>query len=387
MTQKKRTFNVEVNLDVLNWVINSSGWKKEELIKKLDIASDVFEGWVQGGIKPTLRQLQRLAWIVKRPLAVFLLSKPLAEKPVPKDYRMMPDKVGIFDKKTIFSIRRARRLQSISKELSENLGTNTKVQIKEFSLSDDPRKVAEFYRNEFQFNEDFRKKAKTPYDLFYAIRDLIEDRNILVFQISMPLNDARGFALADESPYVLVVNSADQIEARIFTLLHEFGHALLKESGISIPEYVLAIDGDKTEKWCNEFASAFLLPVDLARTEFDNYKQQLTETKILEKLSRKLKVSKAMLLYNMRKLSYIGIQQYSSVLNRYHLDNVNIVEKKIGKIIRAKADKQCLSEKGQKFVSLITNNIEKGFITHSDALGYLSIKSKNLDKVMSKAKR
>ena len=60
-------------------------------------------------------------------------------------------------------------------------------------------------------------------------------------------------------------------------------------------------------------------------------------------------------------------------------------EKKGG--FRPTADKQCLSERGQKFVSLVVNNVDKGFITHSDALDYLSIKAKNSDKVMSKAKK
>ena len=60
-----------------------------------------------------------------------------------------------------------------------------------------------------------------------------------------------------------------------------------------------------------------------------------------------------------------------------------ISEKKGG--FRPTADKQCLSEREQKFVSLVVNNVDKGFITHSDALGYLSIKAKNLDKVILNA--
>ena len=78
-------------------------------------------------------------------------------------------------------------------------------------------------------------------ELFNLLRDIIEDKNILVFQISMPVEDARGFAIADETPAIIVVNSKDHIEARVFSLMHEFGHILLKESGISLPENTLII--------------------------------------------------------------------------------------------------------------------------------------------------
>ena len=48
---------------------------------------------------------------------------------------------------------------------------------------------------------------------------------------------------------------------------------------------------------------------------------------------------------------------------------------------------RCLSEVGNKFVSLVANNYDKNNITYTDALSYLSIKSRNFDKVLSKAKK
>ena len=43
--------------------------------------------------------------------------------------------------------------------------------------------------------------------------------------------------------------------------------------------------------------------------------------------------------------------------------------------------KTCVSEKGKKFVSLVIDSEKRGRITTADALGYLSIKLNNLDKV------
>ncbi len=378
----KKSLIIEVKPEILKWVIDSAGWKEEDISKKLKVSQNVFDNWLKGEASPTLKQLEDLAKIVKRPLAVFFLPQAPKEKPLPKDYRMLPDKVGKFDKKTILAIRRARRLQKVSKELSENLNANLNKLVSTVRQSEDPKKIAEKYREEFNFDEAKQKKFKTAYELFNFLRDTIEDKNIIVFQISMPVEDARGFTLVDDSPAVIVVNSKDQIEARIFTLMHEFGHSLLNESGVSMPENSLFVKSiENIEKWCNDFSSAFLLPETLAKVEFSQHKD-------VAKLSRAYKVSKTMLFYNMFKLNFISKEQYNAFVDKYIPESLKPkakAEKKGG--FRPTADKQCLSERGHKFVSLVVNNVDKGFITHSDALGYLAIKSKNLDKVMSKTKK
>jgi Zn-dependent peptidase ImmA (M78 family) len=388
---RKKSFEIEVEPKVLKWAIDSSGWKEEELLKRLKISKEIFDKWLSGEVKPTLVQLENLSGIIKRPLAAFLLSEPPPEKPIPKDYRMIPGREGKFNKKTILAIRRARRLQRISGELSENLEPGKKSPITPANLADDPKKLAEKYLNAFQITEETRKKWKTTHSAFNAIRELIEDRNVLVFQIPMPMEDARGFALVDDTPPVVVVNSHDLIEARLFTLMHEFGHVLLKESGVSMPENSLAIRNlDKIEKWCNDFSSAFLLPEHLARIIFNEYKSDLTGTGTLRTLSGRYKVSKAMLLYSMSKLNYITQTEYDSVIGRYKPGMATPPKvKKTGKSTYAgmTADKRCFNERGQKFVSLVATNVEKGYITHSDALNYLSIKSRNLGKVISGAKK
>ncbi len=384
----KKSMNVDVEPTVLKWAIERSGWSREELIKRLKISSNVLDGWISGEVKPTVRQLEDLANVIKRPLAVFFLPEPPKEKPMPKDYRMLPDREGKFDKKTILAIRRARRLQNISKELSENLSASLNKLTATVKLTDNPQKIAAKYRKELNFDEEKQTKLKNSYDVFNYLRDLIEDENVLVFQISMPVDDARGFTLVDDYPAVIVVNSKDLIEARIFTLMHEFGHVLLNESGISMPENALFVKkAEAVEKWCNDFATSFLLPEDIAKREFSQRKSSLTDTKTLNSLSRTYKVSKAMLLYNIHRLNFISKSQYEAVLDRYkpQIDKPKEKSKQTG--FAQKADKKCLNEKGQKFVSLVSNNVEKGFITHSDALDYLSIKAKNLDKVMTKAKK
>jgi Zn-dependent peptidase ImmA (M78 family) len=379
------SLDVEVEPKVLQWAVGTSGWTQPEIAKKLKITPSTFQHWLTGETRPSLRQLEELSKTVKRPLAAFFLSKPPDEPPLPKDYRQLPEKEGKFDKKTILAIRRARRLQNISKELAENLNIQLQSVTPYVKQSDDTKKLGERYRVEFGLNEETQKKMKSPYELFSFLRETFEKKNILVFQIPMLLEDARGFTLADSTPEVVVVNSRDQIEARVFTLLHELGHVLLHESGVSMPERTLFIQrASPVEKWCNEFASAFLLPESVANVEFTEYKDNLTVTPTLAKLSRRYKVSKSMLLYNMFKLRCISQKEYDSVLNRYKPE---LVKGKPAGFALASADKRCIQEKGEKFVSLVASNLEQGLITYSDALDFLALKSTTLEKVLRRVKK
>ena len=381
---------VDAKPAVLKYFIESSGWDVGELGRKIKVGEATIRGWMDGGTRPMLSHLERLSVVLRRPLAAFLLSVPPEEKPFPKDYRTLPGREGKFDKVTILALRRARRLQKISRELSENLRYGSKPAIGSYSVHASTKDAGREQRGLFGITEEVRMKWRTPYDAFSRLREVIEGKNVLVFQMAMPLGDARGFTLVDEDPAVMVVNQRDQIEAKIFTLMHEFGHVLLKESGVSMAENSLIIhEADNVEKWCNDFASSFLLSEDVAKAAFDSNRASITDTSTLNKLSGAYKVSKYMLLYNMQKLGYITNDQREEVLGRYkpEIEKAPKTGEKKGGGFPRSAETRCMSEMGQKFVSLVISNMERGNITQSDALDYLSIKSRNLDKLTNGLKK
>ena len=371
-----RKISVVVIPEVLIWLRESSGSSIEEVSKRLRTTSDTILEFETGKKSPTLVQLKELSKLYKRPLASFFLSKPKEEKPLPNDYRFLPGRTDIFDKKTILAIRKSRSLQGISRELSLNIRYETAPKVRKVVLTDNPELIAAEYRKLFDLNLETQRKIKDAYRLFSYLRDVLEDSNVLVFQFSMPVEDARGFALADDIPSIAVINSKDTIEARLFTLMHEFGHILLGETVIDIPDESLK-NRNNVERWCNAFSSSFLLPEESARALFIRYHDRLTETDILNSLSRKYKVSKATLLIKMLELNYISNQEFEEVMSRYVREGTGKKTEEKKKMIRVTSDQRCLSEMGNKFVSLVANNFDKEFITYGDALSYLSIKSKN----------
>ena len=213
-----KAFTVEVVPEVLSWLRTSSGWEIEEVAKRLGRTVEVVRDLESGKRSPTMRQLHILSEIYKRPIASFFLSKPKNEIPMPKDYRFLPNKTNKFNHKTILAIRRTRGLQTLSKVLSLNIDYTTNAEIKKAKSTDNFEFIASEYRKILKLDIEKQRMFRDAYKMLGYLRDILEDYNILVFQFSMPIEDARGFALADETPNIIVINSKDSIEARLFTL-------------------------------------------------------------------------------------------------------------------------------------------------------------------------
>jgi hypothetical protein len=80
-----------------------------------------------------------------------------------------------------------------------------------------------------------------PYQALRRWRGAVESRNVFVLQLSMPVDDARGCSLTDQEPFMIVVSSSDAVQARIFTLFHEYAH--LRNPGICLAKADLRANG------------------------------------------------------------------------------------------------------------------------------------------------
>jgi len=90
-----KSMTVEVNPVVIKWLRESSGWNIEEVSKRLGTALEIISEFETGKKSPTLTQLRVLSELYKRPLGSFFLSKPKEEKPLPKDYRFLPNRANV----------------------------------------------------------------------------------------------------------------------------------------------------------------------------------------------------------------------------------------------------------------------------------------------------
>ena len=217
-----------------------------------------------------------------------------------------------FLRKTLLAIRKVRNLQKISVGLMENLDEKTNPEVLQAKIEDDAEVIAQIERDTFGFSIENQYDWKNSYESFNNWRIAIEKRNIRVFQFPMELDELRGCVLMDSEPYTIVLNSSDSIEARIFTLLHEYGHILIREPALCTPENPIVGNshGANVESWCNKFSGAFLIPDKNLKTDFPLY-----GLKRYHSLANRYKVSYSSILTRLVSLHLITQGQYQSEMS------------------------------------------------------------------------
>ena len=268
----KRVF-ATVNPEILEWARTSAGFSLDSAAKSLKLDAEVLALWEQGGESPSIPQLRLLATLYKRPLAVFYLRGaspiPSPERPTPCASRRRPCVLTGSDAGD--SCGTAAPI--LAQELTSDLGG----QIEPFRFrlaAGSPDEAGEAIRRFLRLRVDtILQFGKDPTGrvAFNTWRGAIEDASVLVFQSSkIPQTEASGFALAyDETP-VVVVNRKDAPQRRLFSLLHEFAHVALRESGVSD----MRLDRDQAvqdadlEMRCNSIAAASLMPTEAVTAEY-----------------------------------------------------------------------------------------------------------------------
>jgi len=392
--------SVEVSIapDVFRWLCGTSGWPAKDIANRIEESEDEVRSWCEGKTKPvlSLTKVEKLAEAFKRPLAAFLLSKPLEEIKTLPDFRKLPGAQGDFSKETHLAIRKARRLQKVRRELMENLGGDVRVSIRKRTIKDNPEVVARDERENIPIDLD-QIKSSTSSGLFQLWRDWFEQKNIMVLQLKMPVEDARGFSLTDIEPYVIIVNESDAMNAKIFTLFHEYGHILLDESAVCNMDSgdIANVRIKRIEYWCNRFAGAFLIPEDFLKNELgiEVLLKSAHYSRIAGSLANILKISKESALMRLLTLDYINPDEFRTERDKIRAEATlkktlakerqKLSTKKGGPAISL--DKKCFDEKGHRFVSLVLKNSDLGYITSRDALDYLDIKMKNLESLRAKS--
>ena len=380
--------------DVFQWLCGSSGFAPSEISKKIGVSERVVKSWCDGAQKPVLplTKVEQLSEMFKRPLAAFLLSEPPEEPSLPQDFRRHPDFDTGYSKELLLVIRKARRIQEIHHELTNNLNISSKVPLKIRTLNEDPEEVARQERERSGIRISGDSGSITPVKAFEIWREWLESRNISVLKIKMPVDDARGFSLTDGEPFVIVVNSADADRARLFTLFHEYAHILLNMPVVcnqgenDLEEYV------GVERWCNHFAGAFLAPKEEIE-ENPLIWQALASGNYLRaagSIRQRFLISKEAGLMRLLTLKKISSAQFIQGRDQLRAEYaLREAEKKKKEMVGEEEesafggislDRKCVAEKGAGYVSLVMENVRKGHISNSDALDYLDVKLRHLEK-------
>lgn len=378
-----RTIEISVEPKLLVWARETIGMKRSVVSSKLKVSEKTLENWESGDWKPTLTQAEKLARVYKRSLATFFLSEPPKEQARPQDFRTISSKQKReFSSKMLLVIRRARRLQALAAELAQNGGRDLSLKLPNATLYDDPELLTAKLREQLGVSTETQTTVwKNERHALDGWKSSVEGLGILVLQIGMPMDEARGFSLVGDGIPVIVLNARDSIRAQIFSLFHECAHLLLNNFGVCDMKEGrhLSEEFGNVEKFCNHFAGALVVPKSLLETHVavSSLKsgRHISDEELVN-LSSFFKVSQEVIL---RRLVMIG----KASQERYNIKRKQWEEeyKNIQSGGRANPPKKCIRENGVTFVSLVLDAFREDRITYKDVGDYLTVRVKHLPKI------
>jgi Zn-dependent peptidase ImmA (M78 family) len=328
-----------------------------------------------GQQRPTIRQLDRFAHKVKRPLAALFLPKPPDEPPPPRDYRLLPAaRAGQFTAATLLAFRQARNIQREAIELADALGEPLEPHRLQGSLRDDPEEPAGKARKLLGVSVAEQLRWRDAFKALSEWRAALERTT-----------------LDDDRLPVIAVTTKDAPEARIFSLLQEYCHLVLGCAGVSS---AIDLDADSTpqrpkafiEIFCNRFAGACLLPYDEPEVKVrlnELAGRPELDTDAIRTVARRFKVSREVVLRRMLTKDLISATVYRNLVSFWARETT---EGASGKERSGGADFMTLriSERGRRFATLVLDALDQGAISETEASGYLAVYPRHLEAIREK---
>jgi Zn-dependent peptidase ImmA (M78 family) len=307
---------VDVNPELLVWARERAGLEPDVLERRFPR----LEEWERGALAPTLKQLEDYAKATHAPIGFLFLPEPPDEHiPIP-DYRTIRNEgVARPSADLLDTIFQCQLRQDWYRELAEGEGDRVAF-VGSLSRQTPIVDAAATMRGALGFDVEERGASWT--EALRSLIDRAEGVGVLVMvngvvgsntHRRLDPEEFRGFALVDPFAPVVFVNGADTKAAQIFTLAHELAHMWLGESALSDASILSAPDL-AIERWCNQVAAEFLVPLAAIAQEFDRDNEDLTWE--LQRLARRFKVSTLVVLRRAHDAGRIDRHEYPLLYER-----------------------------------------------------------------------
>lgn len=257
-----RVTYVPITPEVLAWAIRESGYKTGEVADCLEVPPQTLAAWMTGRERPGLTELRRLSALLKRPEATFFLPTPPPSSLPRVEFRHPLDSTRReLNPEELRWLRETRRLQKAAAWIAQELG-EASPSLPLWSFEKDPEEAGALLRLRMGVSTEDQLGWGSSSQAQKAWREAIETSGVLVFLLPLGKKGCRGFSLWDDRSPVIAVNTAWNQEARIFTLLHEYGHLVTRTSSACVDSWrqALPTQGDTAERWCERFAASVLMP-------------------------------------------------------------------------------------------------------------------------------
>lgn len=262
-----KSVKAKVTTSVLVWARESAGLSHDEVARRFGktFKAERVAQWEAGADRPTIAQLRKLSQIYNRPLAVFYLPKPPRDFPVPHDFRRLPETgPPSYSPELRFELRAAQERRQLALLLFEEIEERPKRFELAGALSDGAEVLAARVREALGITIEAQSQWKG--DQYKALRTwkgAIEALGVLVFQVSeISSLEMRGFSIFEETLPIMAVNRSETPRARIFSMMHELTHLMLRTSSVCDfdEQAPRSIQDQRIEVFCNRVAAEILVP-------------------------------------------------------------------------------------------------------------------------------
>lgn len=388
------TIRANINRKLLTWARTSAGYSVAEAAQKIGgkgFDPQRLEAWESGKTQPTVIQIRKIARIYKRPLATFFLSEFPRDFTIPHDFRRLPGE----GRQTVspalrLQVRSAEERRELALELYDELGERIPELSITASIEDDPETLGARIREALgiTFEDQVGWRDPSRYTALREWRTRLEQLGVLVFQFpGIEPSEVLGFSLAESVVPVVALNRKIKPNGRIFTMLHEVAHLMLRRSGLCDldEDYYRPPEENRVEVFCNHTAAATLLPTHLLLREpsIQQHPPRAREwaDKDIDYLADRYSVSREVVV---RRLLILGRATEAFYRRKRALYKAQFAERERTEVKSSGYESQsskAVNINGPAFVRLVLENYYQERITLSDVSSYLNVRVKHLPRI------
>ena len=378
----------KVTPEVLRWARESAGIRLEEVAAQLKlkrVTGETIQQWESGRGNLTYSQLEKLAKIYRRPVAVFFFPEPPEEPSLKRQFRSLPEAyVDKIPTKVRFLIRdgmvKQRNLYELlgetnpaKRKIVQSIVVQDTISAKNLKVQ--ARNMAEEARKYIGISLGEQTKCKDENEALKMWRNALEECGLWIFKNAFHDENYCGFCLHDDQFPIIYLNNSMAKSRQIFTLFHELAHLLRGKGGVDMrttPQ--LQGDYEEEEVFCNAFAGAFLVPDE----NFRQCAKKKPEDHEIKRLANLYKVSREVILRKFCNNGLVTPKEYDSKIEEWK----SYAGKKPSKSGGNPYATQC-AYLGQKYLQVAFRQYHQQKISDWELADYLGSKTKSLGKLES----
>lgn len=315
--------NVQVNPEILRWARETAGLTLDKAAKKLQIhpnlkktGADKLSEMELGIGHPSRPLLLKMSKQYHRSILTFYLEEPPIKGDRGQDFRQLPQDYAQADEGLVDAlVRDIRTRQNILRAAIEDEEEARPLPfVGSMNINNGLDRVRESILATIKFDLAVFREQRSIQEAFAYLRSRAEASGMFVLimgdlgshHTKIPVEAFRGFALADKVAPFVIINDQDAKSAWSFTLFHELAHIWLGQTGISGE-----IVESNLERFCDDVASAILLPDGLQDLNITEQTDFNTSVDLINRFSSARKVSSSMVAYKLYRLRRISFEKWS----------------------------------------------------------------------------